>query len=219
MIIEKEMRIKILLLIFIAVSAWTAGMAAGATDDRSSAILDRISAALRAYGDYEVRFTVSADGMDDVEGYYFVSGDRYRINVRSEEHLCDGVARYEISHNNMEVVIDKADAGGSNIFTNPSRAFEFAGDQFRSRWLRSETLLGRECDVVGLVPVSQAYGNMAVTLYVDSKGGLPLAVTYDYDGETITVAISEIRKPDKADPSLFTFNRADYPDYEIIDFR
>lgn len=210
------MKIKAITLAAVAVLVWTAGMKA---DERSSALLERISATLKAYGDYEVRFTVSGDGMDDTDGYYFVSGERYRINVQSQEHVSDGVVRYEISHDIGEVIIDNADPDGNNIFTNPSRAFEFAGDQFSSRWLRRETISGRECDVIGLLPLQQAYGDTAITLYVDSESGLPAAIVYDHDGQAVTIAINEIRKLDGADPALFTFDRADYPDYEIIDFR
>jgi outer membrane lipoprotein-sorting protein len=210
------MKIKTILL---TAAALFVGAAIAGADERSSAILDRISASLKAYGDYEVRFTVSAEGMDDIAGYYIVSGDRYRINVGSEEHIGDGKVRYEISHNNMEVIIDNADPGGNNIFTNPSRAFEFAGDQFRSEWLRSETLRGVQCDVIMLHPLNQAYGNMAITLRVDQAACLPVSVEYDYDGGTVSIAISEIRKSVAADRSLFTFDPADYPGHEIIDFR
>ena len=190
-----------------------------ASDEKSAALLERISAAFKSYGNYEVQFTVSADGMDDMSGYYLVSGDKYRISIPGGEHLSDGTVRYEISHDNKEVIIDNADLGSSNLFTNPSRAFEFAGDQFESRWLRSETISGIECDVVSLLPLSRAYGNMAVTLYVDSASGLPTAVIYDYDGQTISIAITGIKRLDSADPLAFVFNRADYADYEVIDFR
>jgi outer membrane lipoprotein-sorting protein len=163
---------------------------------------------------------VSADGMDDVEGHYLVSGDKYRIEVQGGEHISDGKVRYEISHDYREIVIDNADSGGNNLFANPARTFEFADDQFRSEWLRSETHLGKKCDVVKLQPVSEAYGFMSIMLYIDSASGLPVSIKYDYgDDPTITIAITAINKSDNIDSSTFAFRRADYPDYEVIDFR
>ncbi len=203
-------------MIFAVLAAGAFGVRA---DGKSSALLGRIMTALAAYGDYEVLFTVSAEGMEDIEGGYTVSGASYRIDVGSEVHISDGASRWEISHGNREVVIDRADMGGSNVFTNPSRAFEFAEDQFDSRWAGSIIRADGKCDIIELKPAGQAYVNMSVTLYVDRTTGLPSAVEYDSDGQRVSIAITAIRDLDAADSSLFSFDRTEYIDYEIIDFR
>lgn len=188
-------------------------------DEKSDVVLKRIESKLSEYDSYEVLFDAAAGDMMDVSGSYIVSGFRYRITVDEQVHFSDGVNRYEIHDGDREVVIDRADLSSRNIFSNPARAFEFAGEDFEGTWLRREEIAGRECDVIQLLPRRKGYGSAAITLYAGVKEGLPVAVTYDYDGEQVDIAIVSINRLDSVDDSLFEFREALYPGYEIIDFR
>ena len=107
-------------------AALVAATSSAKADETSESILRHIAETFASYGNYEVRFTVSAQGMGNMSGNYFVSGDRYRIKLQKQEQFSDGTNRYEIYAADKEVVIDAADTGSHNILNNPTRAFEFA---------------------------------------------------------------------------------------------
>ena len=105
---------------FILIAAALVAAASSAkADETSESILRHIAETFASYGNYEVRFTVSAQGMGNMSGNYFVSGDRYRIKLQKQEQFSDGTNRYEIYAADKEVVIDAADTGSHNIL-NPA---------------------------------------------------------------------------------------------------
>lgn len=196
------------------------GVVAARADEKSAVILNRVASTLKGYVNYEVLFTASATMMDDVVGSYTVSGDRFSITVAGQTHFSDGKSRYEIYEEQKEVVIDNADLTQRNIFTNPARAFEFAADDFESTYKGTKTVAGQEADHVELVPLRGGYvAGTVITVYVSKASGLPVAVTYDYDGESIDISIDAVKRLQAANEPMFTFDAAKYGDYEIIDFR
>lgn len=69
---------------FILIAAALVAAASSAkADETSESILRHIAETFASYGNYEVRFTVSAQGMGNMSGNYFVSGDRYRSSSRN----------------------------------------------------------------------------------------------------------------------------------------
>ena len=66
-------------------AALVAATSSAKADETSESILRHIAETFASYGNYEVRFTVSAQGMGNMSGNYFVSGDRYRIKLQKQE--------------------------------------------------------------------------------------------------------------------------------------
>ena len=188
-------------------------------DEKSAAIMAKVSHQFKSYGDYTVMFTVSSRGMEDIAGEYTVSGDKFLIEVGGQKQFSDGVARYEIYPADKEVVIDNINLNNRNILTNPTRAFDFAPDEFDGRYEGQKKHGGVNCDVIELTPKSSAYGTGTIFLYVRVGTAEPAAIVYNYDGQEIDITINMILTMTSPDPALFTFNAADYPGFEIIDFR
>ena len=203
---------------FLTLAFAFAALATASADNLSESILRHVASTLREYGDYEVRFTVSAEGMGTTSGEYVVSGDRYRIRIRQQEQFSDGRNRYEIYEADREVVIDRADRNSHDIFTNPTRAFDFAPEEFESTYRGKENVGRKEADVVRLTPRNAHAAQGVITLYLDATTGLPLQIDYDYQGGQIRVTLNRIT-PKQIDASTFVFDPTRYADYEIIDFR
>lgn len=204
--------------LFLTLALTCAVLWPAAADNLSESILRHVASTLREYGDYEVRFTVSAEGMGTTSGEYAVSGDRYRIRIRQQEQFSDGKNRYEIYDADREVVIDRIDTSTHDLFTNPTRAFDFAPEEFDSIYKGREKVGRKEADVVRLTPRNAHAAQGTITLYFDATTGLPLRIDYDYQGEQITVTLNRIT-PKAIDASTFVFDPTRYADYEIIDFR
>lgn len=178
--------------------------------NRSSELLARLSAEIRALGNYGVSFTVEADGQS-AAGFYSVGGDRYYIRLGEAEVYCDGKVRYEVDHRRKEVSLDGVNAASRNILDNPTRAFDLVGDEFASEllWERDGLV------AVKLTPKAEQ-ALSAVTLTLDMQAMRPRSLEYDFDGERIRIIVRSLEASDKAPKS---YDPAEYRTYEIIDFR
>ena len=178
-------------------------------DERSSELLGRLAGAIRALGAYSVQFEVAA-GEQRYAGHYDVSGDAYYMTVNGAEVYSDGQTRYEVSPERREVVIDAVDTSSRNLLNNPTRAFDFLGDAFRSELLPSEGEVRR----LRLTPVDKGAAMSSITVDVAADGS-PRAVIYDLDGERMRIEIRRI----EPSAEVRRFDAADYAGYELIDFR
>lgn len=178
--------------------------------NRSSELLARLSAEIRALGNYGASFTVEADGQS-AAGFYAVGGDRYYIRLGDAEVYCDGKVRYEVDHRRKEVSLDGVNAASRSILDNPTRAFDLVGDEFASELLWERD--GRAA--VKLTPkTDQALS--AVTLTLDTQTMRPRSLEYDFDGERIRIVVRTLEASDKAPKEYVP---AEYRTYETIDFR
>lgn len=191
-----------------------------AVDGRAQRILAELSAKIDGLGSYMAGFTASAEG-SSFGGEYRVSGDKYYIKLEDAEVICDGKVRYEISHLSREVVMDRVPAGDNTVFSNPSRAFDFADANFTSEYMGTRDENGKSCDVVRLMPKDKGGTLTDVEIAVDRATGLPVVIRYGTEAvaEKIEITVRNIRSADNPDKEYFSFDRQKFKDYELIDFR
>lgn len=173
-------------------------------------LLSRVAEYVAKLGSYDVGFKVSA-GEYQVAGSFSVAGDAYHIKMDEAEVFSDGKLRYEIDHERCEVSIDQVDLESRNILDNPTRCFNFVGSDYAA------TELKREGDVVTVSLVAQddeQEGEIRLTLNV--KTGCPLEVSYLLYDDRVDVKIETI---ESRKTRIKSFVKADYNDYDIVDFR
>ncbi len=190
--------------------------AAAQNTDKASRLLTRLSESIRSMENYEVAFTVEADGQS-IKGNYTVSGDKYYLAVAGSEVYCDGTTRYEVNRSNKEVTVDAVDHTSRNILTNPTRAFDFIGGDFVCSIIstRGDTV------TLQLTPADKHKAAIGtITVDVNRQTALPRSLGYDADGTVVKISISSIEPMQgMVDMSMFTFDKNNYRGYEIIDFR
>ena len=166
---------------------------------------------------YAMHITVSVDdpieGTTDVSGYFMVEGDAYYITLGVMEVFSDGKLRYEINNERKEVVEDRVNLEACDLLTNPTRAFNFVPNEFKSEVVSSSN----DVVVLKLTPKSVAMGIDAITLKLKRNGSkvVPVNIAYDYDGDTVSVALSAA---DIADAKLPRWDKSAYRAYDIVSF-
>ena len=166
---------------------------------------------------YAMHITVSVDdpidGATDVSGYFMVEGDAYYITLGVMEVFSDGKLRYEINNERKEVVEDRVNLEACDLLTNPTRAFNFVPNEFKSEVVSSSN----DVVVLKLTPKSAAMGIDAITLKLKRNGSkvVPVNIAYDYDGDTVSVALSAA---DIADAKLPRWDKSAYRAYDIVSF-
>ncbi len=198
-------RIELFVLAFCLLAAPVCGADGGAS------WLERLRTAVGAFGAYEVRFELTTTDDYAATGSYRVAGDRYLISMPQGRVYCDGRARYEVNDATREVVIDAVDKASHNLLDNPVRAFDFVGEQFDVRTVAEQT------DRITLRLTPRDEGALTtIELTLDKRSALPVSVVYGAEDLQIRVKIVSFAKSATAFPA---FRRADFADYEWIDFR
>lgn len=192
----------ILTLLFLSVAVYA--------DERADALLARMSAKLKAMGEYEVVFNVSA-GMFKAKGQYTVSGNEYLLTLGDAEVFCDGKTRYEVNNAVAEITIDTVNPSERNILNNPVGGLDFLSEEFSSELIAE----GDKSTIIRLTPTKKSE-NTAIEVTLNNATRLPSRLVYRMAGDAITIDLLSV-KPSTAD--LRRFDASAYKDYEIIDFR
>lgn len=174
----------------------------------AQSLLDTFEQSLAKLGAYKVCFTVNLDDSYTLTGEYVVEGTNFYVRINgSELYVADGV-KYEVSVEKREVVIDSAESLGSDVLSNPAKAFARLKEQYNVE----QTEVGG-CAAVNLTAKS---GEHSATVVADSSGVLPESIVYTEEGSSVKITFTSITGHKD---SLPRFDRAKYAGYEVIDMR
>lgn len=196
---------RFIFLICVLVMSWSA-----AAEESAWQILQRVSDYMDSQKGYEVAFTIQAEGYN-AEGRYCVKDDSYYIEVADAEVYSDGKVRYEVDNARREVNIDNMDGNSRNIMDNPTRCFDFVEEEYLAE------LVEQSADEATLrLQAKDKSVEGEIYLVVEPQTGVPLRVEYVLYGDRMSVKVDSISK---WSGGVKSFSRADYKEYEMIDFR
>ena len=190
---------KLVLTLFIILGSFSAS---------ATSLLEAIERSFAALGDYRVTFTVTMDNMV-TEGSYAVSGNDFYITLYGAEYyVADGV-KYEVNAERKEIVVDSAESLGGDLLSNPAQGFSTLARDFNQTDITIDTRKA--------VRLSAREGGVGDILVVaDKDGKLPQMIVYIYDNARMTIVLDSIKTLAGGIPR---FDRANYPDFELIDMR
>lgn len=146
-------------------------------------------------------------------GYLIIDGDSFYLTLGAMEVYSDGKLRYEVNNERKEVTEDRVNLSSADLLSNPTRAFEFVGEQFDVALLSANAT-----DVeLHIKPLDADMGisNIALSLKVAGGKVLPDAIVYDYDGEVVGITLEMMDAKDKALPR---WSKDRYRAYDIVSF-
>lgn len=185
--------------IFVMAFAWA--------DVPAVLLLGKMAMLFKDLGRYEVSFSISAEDYNAV-GEYSVDGDNYYMRLFNTEVYSDGNVRYEVDNERREINIDMVNLESHNVLDNPTRCFDFVGDNYSSTLLQG----GKE----SLIALRSKSIDGEIRVRVKTSEARPLAVSYLLGSEQIDVEIMSIKRV--ATP-IKRFAQSNYKDYEVVDFR
>ena len=162
---------------------------------------------------YAMHIAVTVAKEAPISGYFMVEGDAYYISLGIMEVYSDGKLRYEINNERKEVVEDRVNLEACDLLSNPTRAFSFVPQEFSSE----VTSATNERVTLRLTPKSEAMGIDAITLTLERSGSqvVPVAISYDYDGDAVAITLS---RADVSDAKLPRWDKSAYRAYDIVSF-
>ena len=199
--------------LFLAMLATTANLMAQSGEEW----LARLNSSLGERYAMSMRVAMGSD-IDNLEeqvtGYMMVDGDSYYITLGIMEVYSDGKLRYEINNDRKEVTEDRVNLASRDLLTNPTRAFDFAPEEFDIALRFSHN---GEIASLEFTPREKSLGVTAISLALVSDGDrvYPSQIAYDYDGDIVCITLAMV---DIRDKRLPRWDAQLYKAYDIVSF-
>jgi hypothetical protein len=164
---------------------------------------------------YTLTVVVEASDSESVlAGSVMVEGDSYYMSLEAMEVYSDGKLRYEINNERKEVTEDRVNLMSHDLLTNPTRAFDFAPEEFDIILVFSHN---DEIARLALTPRDEDYGVTTIELFLVREGDrvCPQQIAYDYDGDRVVISLREYESREWVLP---VWNEANYRAYDIVSF-
>lgn len=175
----------------------------------SAAAVGRVARYVEQLGSYDAQFDIEAEGFE-ASGSYAVAGDVYHIKLQQAEVFSDGKCRYEVDHERKEVNIDVVDLSSRNVLDNPTRCFDFVGEDY------DVEIVDEAAERVTLrITAREDAFEGEIYLTADLKGK-PLQLEYKLYDDIITVKVTSIASRKS---KIASYSQSMFKDYDVIDFR
>lgn len=197
----------------------TTGLQAQKADAKSSALLDGVIQKYKQNKNTYFKFTYGTGANGKVgrtqTGIYYTTPSAYKLKIMDIEQIFDGSKVYNISQEDNEVTIAKAD--GSQMMFSPTSYLNNYKKDFNTQYVGKRTVNGVSTDLVKMTPVKNN-GIRQVYIYLDAaKKQLVKLEQYSTSNDVAVIAISDYKANQNLSSSLFTFNKSDYPNYLITE--
>ncbi len=190
-------------------------------DTKSREILQKASQLLESYEDITIRFTFNMrNNVHDIDesqsGRAWMKGKMYKINMGEQIMISDGKTAWTYMPQMKEVHIAHVEESDES---NPLEILKNWEENYRSKYIRTESIAGRTIHIIDLVPKEgRSFFRVRVRINKDNNQ-LVSSTIYDKDSTTFTYIIEEFEANKGLKDSEFTFDPAKHPQVEVIDLR
>jgi outer membrane lipoprotein-sorting protein len=185
-------------------------------------ILREVADLTRSYETIQVKFSYNMDNADagiheKYDGKLLIRGDMYRLEVGGQLVITDGKTIWTYIRDAEEVQIHSAEDHSEAI--TPSNLFTSYHEDYRSKLIREGLENGKPSYVIDLIPnTGKSFFKVRVIVEKQKKHISSFAI-YERNGSIFTYQIKEFTPNVKAEPSLFRFQKSEFPEADIIDMR
>ena len=184
---------------------------ASAATTSARSLLDTFVSTLSAMDNYATEFTVTTTAenySNVVTGSYFKQGGNTYVGTFDKEYYIGNDVKYEVNILSKEIIVDLPQISTHDLFLKPIGYFSSLAKQYKA-----EDTIYDNAKAVALTPKDKKRTDRVV-IVADSDGLLPYKVIMKDGPQTATIVFEVVRG--KAMP---TFDRAKYPDFEVVDMR
>jgi len=196
------------------------------SDAKAVKILEDVSKKTRSFKNISAEFIFSLENKEmDIN-----EKNRGSIKINDEKYVVDlpdiGIKVYsdgETIWNYMEdgnqVTISKIEEQGSDLM-DPSAIFNIYEKGFESSYIGEITRSNQVLHEIELYPGKEGYDISKVVIYINKNTMMiSSAVLYGTDGNLYGIEVKDIDTDIDLPDSFFVFNKSEFGDVEVIDFR
>ncbi len=191
-------------------------------DKKSNEILDKLTAKTESFKTISAEFVYKMENADagideQTEGKLLIMGDKYRLNIAGQTVISDGKTLWTYIEDAEEVQINSIEDSEESI--SPNKLLSSYNEDYRSKFVGEEFLYGTTAWVIDLTP-TEGKSYSKVKLIIDkAKDQLLEATIFDKNGSTYSYIIRKFTPNVDVPESTFTFDKAEFPDADVVDMR
>lgn len=188
------------------------------SDPKANSILKKLSEKLTSYTSVSLKFTYKMTNTkkninESMTGNILVSGSKYRLNFMERLILSDGKVQWVYSEDDEEVTINNVDK--QDIMSNPLNVVTNYSKDYKARFIKEKAGFY----YIQLYPKKPASYFRIVIVINKAKMQIHSMSIDQKDGTSYKYLITEFKTNLPAPASKFVFNKAKYPDVEVVDMR
>lgn len=193
------------------------------TDKRAADILKSVSAKYKSYSSIQATFSLArldqkTKKSDNYNGSISLSGQKYNFSMADQTVICDGKTTWTYLKEANEVQISENKPAEGAI--TPSNIFTMYEKGFRYKFMGESNKAGVVVQQIELTPEDAKKNYFKILLTVDKNGKyVREAKIFEKNGGIITYSIVKFTPNVSLTSDPFTFNKAKFPDAEIVDLR
>jgi len=198
------------------------GSFAQEVDTKAKGILDKLSAKTKAYKtiNAEFQFTLNnkTEGINESQvGSVQIKGNKYILSIAGQEVISNGKDIYTILKDAEEVQINNVPDEDEEGFISPNTIFTLYEDGFKYKYVKEEN--GEQ--IINLYPKEVEDKDFhRIVLYINKvKSEISKVDIFGKDGTKTTYQIKSFTANTVISDTKFSFNKAEYPNFEIVDLR
>jgi outer membrane lipoprotein-sorting protein len=198
------------------------GVYAQNNNNKAQSLLDRTSAAIKAYKNMKVEFSYDMDNKEakiheSKKGLLLVEGNKYRLNIAGQIIINDSKAVYTYIPDSKEVQINDPGEGDENL--TPTSLLDSYQKKYRIKYIREEMQGSTNVMIIDLLPIEgKKFFKIRVEIDV-KKNQLTSFALHDKNGNIYSYNIASFQTNIELKPNTFSFKTADYPGVEVVDMR
>lgn len=196
---------------------------ANAQDEKSQAILDKLSAKMKGYKSFYIEFSAtiknSSNGTNETNtGKGWVKGDKFTATYGENTIMSNGVKTWTIVKE--EKTVYQTDASESDEESiNPKKLMTIWETGFKNKYEKEDKLNNEAVHVIYLYPKNPSKVDYhTIILYISkSSNELKKAVMKSKDGTNMTYSVTKFTANPTVEDSMFVFDKKKYPGYSVIE--
>jgi outer membrane lipoprotein-sorting protein len=196
-------------------------------DPKAKAILDQLSKTTKAHKTIVAKFTSNAvnkeANMDEeYKGKLWQKGDKYKLDFMDAITFFNGKNKWVYMPDVQEVNLFSVseEEQSDNIFDNPQKVFTIYVKGFKYLYVGEKSFNNQSVHEIELVPTDKKKEYFKIKLFVNKNKTQIVGFKYfAKDGTRVNVTIDSFKVDEKLKNSMFTFDKKEYPDAELIDMR
>lgn len=193
-------------------------------DTKATELLDAVSNNYKSFKTMQATFTIIIENQkekttDRQKGTLTVKGDKYRVELGSQDIISDGQIVWTHLKEEKEVQINSNDKSKEDQLT-PNRIFSIGQSGFKSRLIESKKAGDKILQTVELTPEDVKKPYFKIVLQIDKNKNLLTSLkVMNKSGIHVTYTIDKFMQNVEAPDVLFSFDTAKHKDVEVIDLR
>ncbi len=191
---------------------------------KAKKILDKVSATTKAFTTIDAQFTFELNNQqqnikEKAVGSIQIKGSKYQLKLMGTTTFCNGKTIWTVLDDDEEVNISDVDPSDDKTL-NPAQVFTMYEKGFKYFFLKEIFEDTRALYVIDLIPENPDSEFSRIRLKIDKvKHTVYSMQRFGNDGNIYTIKIKKYTTNTSMPDAMFVFNKAKYPDFDIIDNR